>query len=78
MRVRERKEKERKMEVVCIHPDGKEILPNTTFTVDNVVDTFTIKIRSLSGVNAETIKRIIQDRHEVISCENIERKIFSV
>ena len=66
------------MEVVCVHPDGEEISPGTTFTVDNVVDTFTIEIRSLSGVDAETIKRIIQDRHEVISCENIERKIFTI
>lgn len=72
------KKKRKKMKVVCVHPDGKEISPNTTFTIDNVVDTFTIQIRSLSGVDAETIKRIIQSRHEVVSCENIERKIFSV
>lgn len=66
------------MEVVCVHPDGEEISPGTTFTVDNVVDTFTIQVRSLSGVNAETVKRIIQSKHEVISCKNTERKIFSI
>lgn len=66
------------MKVVCVHPDGKEIPENAAFAVDNVVDTFTIEIRSLSGVDAETIKRIIQSKHEVISCKNTERKIFSI
>ena len=66
------------MEVVCVHPDGKNVQPHSTFTVDNVVDTFTIQIRSLSGVDAETIKRIIQSRHEVVSCEKTGRKIFSI
>ena len=66
------------MEVVYLHRDGKEISENTAFTVDNVIDTFTIQIRSLSGVDRETVKRIIQTRHEVLSCEKIERKIFSV
>jgi hypothetical protein len=66
------------MKVVCVHPDGKNVQPHSTFTVDNVVDTFTIQIRSLSGVDAETVKRIIQSKYEVISCEITERKIFSI
>ena len=66
------------MEVVYLYHDGKEIPENAAFAVDNVVDTFTIQIRSLSGVDAETVKRIIQSKHEVISCKNTERKIFSI
>lgn len=66
------------MEVVYLYHDGKEIPENAAFAVDNVVDTFTIQIRSLSGVDAEAVKRIIQSKHEVISCKNTERKIFSI
>lgn len=66
------------MEVAYLHRDGREISEHTAFTIDNVVDTFTIEIRSLSGVDAERIKRIIQSQHEVVSCKNIKRKIFSV
>ena len=66
------------MEVAHLYHDGKEIPENAAFAVDNVVDTFTIQIRSLSGVDAEAVKRIIQSKHEVISCKNTERKIFSI
>lgn len=36
-----------------------------TITVDNAVDTFTLKIRSLHGVSEETLKNLIQTKYEV-------------
>ena len=40
--------------------------PGQTFSVDHYIDTFVVKIRSLSGVGPEDLKNLIEKKFEVV------------
>ena len=44
-----------------------------TGTVDNIVQTFTVKLRSLNGIGEYDLVRRIEQWYEVIECEESDR-----
>lgn len=59
-----------------VEVNGKPIQPGTTFTVDHTEQVFTIKVRSLSGVGAESLKDHIESKWEVVQIEEVEKTHF--
>ncbi len=55
-----------------IDKNGTHVAFNKCIVPDHSVQTFTVKVRSIGGVPANTIKRLIETRHEVVSIELIE------
>lgn len=55
-----------------IELDGKTIHEGQTVTVDHVVQTFTLTVRSCSGVESKTIKDHLQKKWEVVNIERTE------
>jgi hypothetical protein len=49
-----------------IEINGKPIQDGQTVTVDHTVHTFTIQICSMGIVDADVLKRLIQQKYEVI------------
>lgn len=50
--------------------NGKQLTENGVCIVpDNEVSTFTIQIRSLNSVDQDTLKRLIQQKYEVLNIE---------
>ena len=49
-----------------------------TYTLDNVVQEFLIKIRSLEGVNQSVLKRKIEEKYEVIEIKLVNSHYLSV
>jgi len=46
-----------------------QVRPGRTVQVDHMVQTFTIEIRSLSGADQATIKRLLQAKYEVLDVQ---------
>jgi hypothetical protein len=55
-----------------VHLYGGNLDNGQCVTVDHCVQTFTVTVRSMSGVSAQQIKDLIQKRHEVTHVEEGE------
>jgi len=55
-----------------IEINGRHIRDGQTLIVDSVEQTFVVKVRSLSHIHPDTIKRIVQSKYEVLSVENTD------
>ncbi len=63
------------MEVVKLHEsmaDGSAVLEGIMVKTVNVTETFIVRVRAGHSVSAETIKNLIQTRHEVLSIIHTE------
>lgn len=49
-----------------------------TYVLDHVVQTFTIQVRSLTGVSQSQIKNLIEEKYEVIDIEQTESKTIGI
>jgi hypothetical protein len=45
---------------------GKQVPNHSTMAIDHVEQVFTVRIKSSSGITSETVKNIIQSKHEVL------------
>jgi len=55
-----------------VEVNGKKIGDGETVTLDHSVQTFIVKVRSLGHVSPNTIKDLIEKRHEVVSIEQTD------
>lgn len=44
--------------------------------VDHMVRTFTVSVRSMNTIGPDTIKKLIQEKFEVIDCQMTDEKVF--
>lgn len=63
------------MRTKVVGPDGHSIPITNCIDPSNHVDTFTVVIRSLSGVKPEDIKRVIEKYYETVQVLHDERMI---
>lgn len=49
-----------------VHRDGSPVTPGHCVVPDNYVTTFVIQVRSTSPLSGAELKRLVQERHEVI------------
>lgn len=56
--------------------DGKVVRPGQTYTIDHAVSKFTLTVRSMNTVTAETIRRMIERGYEVVNVEEVERTTY--
>ena len=61
-----------------VHLYGKEIHDGKTVTLDHSVQSFTIVVRSMSGVSPQTLKDLIQTKYEVIRIGENDRTDYVV
>lgn len=54
-----------------IHRDGSPVTAGHCVVPDNYVTTFVIQVRSTSPICGDDIKRLVQERHEVIGKVNV-------
>jgi len=52
--------------------NGLPISNGMTVTLDHSVQVFTVVVRSMGRVGADTIKNLIEKRHEVVRIEEID------
>ena len=61
---------------MMIEIDGKPINAGQTVTVDHVVQTYKIVVRSLSGVHADVVKDHLQKKWEILDIACIEKNDY--
>lgn len=61
--------------VEYINVGNEEIGNGQTVQFDHSVQTFTVSVRSMGGVGIDTIKNLIEKRHEVVAIEEVANKI---
>jgi len=49
--------------------NGKEVHEGQTCTIDHAVQTIEVQIRAINGVPLDVLKRLIQEKFEVVSIE---------
>ena len=60
------------------HTTIGEATPGETLTVDNQIQTYTVKIRSCHGVGEGQLKDLIETMWEVVAIKEEERHLVSV
>ena len=60
------------------HTTIGEATPGETLTVDNQIQTYTVKIRSCHGVGEGQLKDLIETKWEVVAIKEEERHLVSV
>lgn len=56
--------------------NGRPVSDGETVTVDHNVQVFTVVVRSMSRVSPDTIKNLIQQRHEVVKIEETDSTLY--
>jgi hypothetical protein len=56
--------------------NGRHVDDGETVTVDHSVQVFTVVVRSMSRVGPDTIKNLIEKRHEVVKVEEIDSTLY--
>ena len=57
--------------------DGSPVPHGETITVDHQVQTFTITLRSMVNADPVILKRLIQQRYEVLSVESTNKTFYA-
>ena len=63
-----------KMQTVEVN--GRPIRHGETVVVDHKVQSFVVVVRSMGGVGPDTIKDLIERRHEVVKIERVDEQFF--
>lgn len=56
--------------------DGSTIREGDTLSLDHCVQEFKVVVRSSNRIDAETIKNLIEARHEVVVCEQLSSTAY--
>lgn len=56
--------------------NGKQVKPGQTCTVDHIVQTYTVVVRSMGGVNEDRLRDVIQKQFEVVSSKLIDETFY--
>lgn len=58
--------------MITVHTDlkGNKIPAHSTVTVDHVEQVFSIRVKSSAGLSADTIRNLLQTKHEVMGTPN--------
>lgn len=56
--------------------NGRHVDDGETVTLDHSVQVFTVVVRSMSRVSPDTIKNLIQQRHEVVRIEETDNTLY--
>lgn len=59
-----------------IEVNGRPIADGQTVVVDHSVQSFLVVVRSMGGVGVETLKNLIQQRHEVVKIEPVDAQLY--
>ncbi len=54
---------------VYVKTDGTPVETGNCVMPDSYVTTFTVTVRSMSGISANALKDVIQGKYEVTNCE---------
>lgn len=57
-----------------IFANGQSVPVGSTVTIDHEVSDFRVRLRSMSAINAETVKRLLQNHFEVIEVEQLDER----
>ena len=55
------------------HLYGGKLEEGQTVTVDHVVQSFTVVVRSMNGVDNQTLKNLLQQKWEIVSLKENDR-----
>lgn len=62
--------------IKVVRLDGKPLKDGETVTTDHSVRTFTVQVRSMGTVSVDSIKDLIERRHEVVSIEEGDLTLY--